>query len=360
MSRISRYLVREVLLAWLAVTVVLVVVLLTNRLVSFMAEAASGEVPARIIFTLLGLKAVSNLGTVLPASFFLGVMLALGRLYRDAEMTALAGCGVGPLRLYRGLFLLALPLAAVVGYLAVSLGPAAEREGDRRLAQAQQEAQFEGVRPGRFLTFGDGGTVYVSAVTESGRMEGVFARFGGAERDTIVVAEGASRRLDPETGDDFLVLENGRRYDGRPGGGAWRLMAFQRHGLRIAEPEPVAPRVRRDARPPAELVGGGPAARAELQWRLSPPVMVLVLALASLPLARSAPRSGRYGRLVLAVLLYVTYFNVLYAAQGWMSEGITPPALGLWWVHGLALLLALAVMRWRLGGLGWRGGVARR
>jgi len=360
MSRISRYLVREVLLAWLAVTVVLVVVLLINRLVGFMAEAASGEVPPGIIFTLLGLKAVSNLGTALPASFFLGVMVALGRLHRDAEMTALAGCGVGPWRLYRGLFVLALPLAAVIGYLSVSLGPAAEREGDRRLAEAQQAAQFAAVQPGRFHTFGDGATVYVREVTDSGRMAGVFARLDSGQRETIVVAEGASRQLDPEAGDDFLVLEDGRRYDGRPGAGAWRLMAFREHGLRMAEPEPVTPRVRLDARTPGELFGAGLDARAELQWRLSPPVMVLVLTLASLPLASSAPRSGRYGRLVLAVLLYVTYFNVLYAAQDWMSDGVTPPALGLWWVHGIALLLALAVMRWRLGGLGWRGRGAGR
>lgn len=358
MSRLSRYIAREVITTWLAVTVVLVVVLLANRLVRFMAEAASGEVPAGAIFALLGLKLAANLGTLLPASFFLAVMLALGRLYRDSEMTALAGCGVGPGRLYRALFVLAVPLAVGVGAVSLVLGPAAERLGDRTLAQARQDAQFQGVQPGRFLGVG-GATVYVAAVDDSGRMQGVFARLSGAEGGTVVVvAESASRRLEPEAGDDFLVLENGHRYDGIPGAAAWRLMRFARHGVRIAEPEPVSPDVRRDAVPPAALLGGGLRAQAELQWRLSPPVMLLVLTLAGLPLARSAPRSGRYGRLVGAVLIYLLYFNLLYAAEDWMSDGFTPPAIGVWWVHGAALLLALGLMRWRFGPLRWRGGTA--
>lgn len=355
MTRLSRYIAGEVLLTWLAVTVVLVVVLLANRLVRFMAEAASGEVPAEAILALLGLKLLSNVGTLLPASFFLAVMLALARLYRDAEMTALAGCGVGPLRLYRALFVLALPLAVLVGAVSLVFGPAAERAADRTLAEAQQAAQFQGVQPGRFLNVG-GATVYVSEVDAEGRMQGVFARVDRAEGATVVVAEGASRRLDPEAGDDFLVLEDGRRYDGVPGQGAWRLMRFERHGIRIAEPEPVRQDVRRDAVAPRELLGAGLRAEAELQWRLSPPVMVLLLTLASLPLARSAPRSGRYGRLVGAVLIYLFYFNLLYAAENWMGDGLTPRVLGIWWVHAGALVLALAVMRWRLGPLRWRGG----
>ncbi|UEX77041.1 LPS export ABC transporter permease LptF [Sediminicurvatus halobius] len=353
MTRLSRYLVREVLTTWLAVTVVLVVVLLANRLARFMAEAASGEFPVDAIFALLGLKLVSNLGTLLPASFFLAVMLALGRLYRDSEMTALAGCGVGPARLYRALFALAIPLAVGVAAVSLVLGPTAERLADQTLAQARQDAQFQGVQPGRFLEVG-GATVYVAAVDGSGRMQGVFARLPGPEGETVVVAEQASRRLDPEAGDDFLVLEDGHRYDGTPGQGAWRLMRFARHGLRIAEPEPVSLAASRDALPPTALLGGGLSAQAELQWRLSPPVMVLVLALAALPLARSAPRSGRYGRLVGAVLIYLLYFNLLYAAEDWMSDGFTPPVVGVWWVHAVALVLALGVMRWRLGPLRWR------
>ncbi|MEX0430913.1 LPS export ABC transporter permease LptF [Spiribacter insolitus] len=354
LTRLTRYLLREVLLAWLAVTVVLVVVLLTNRLVQFMADAASGDIPANVIFTLLGLKAAANLGVVLPGSFFLGVVLALGRLYRDAEMTAMAGCGIGPWQIYRGIFAVAVPLTVLVAMLTMSLGPAAERQADRVLANAQQQARFAGVQPGRFIELGDNTTVYVARVADDGELQGIFAERTQPDGDQIWVAERGRRAINAMGQGEFLVLEDGWRYEGEPGQAAWRMMQYAEHGVRIAEPEAVEPGLGRDAQPPGQLLAdGGDPALAELQLRLSLPMMVLVLALGSLPLASTDPRSGRYGRVVLAVLLFMIYFNLLYTAADWVGSGLLPAWVGVGWVHALALLAALLGLWTRLG-VRWR------
>ncbi len=350
-GRLTRYLLREVLVSWLAVTVVLVVILLTNRLVQFMADAASGDIPASAIFTLLGLKAAANLGVVLPGSFFLGVVLALGRLYRDSEMTAMAGCGIGPQRVLRGIFALAVPLAMLVAVLSLTLGPAAEREADRVMARAEQQASFGAVQPGRFLNLGGSATVYVARVDESGQMQGIFAeREVDGVRQIWVAHEG--RRVVNGIGEgEFLVLEDGWRYDGQDGSGAWRIMRYAEHGVRLSEPEIVEPGVGLDAMPLSELLArdGDRAAQVELQQRLSFPLMILLLGLAALPLAKTEPRSGRYGRVVSAVLLFMIYFNLLFTAGDWVVDGATPAWLGVFWVHGLALLAAGAALYWRMG-----------
>lgn len=350
LKRLTRYVLREVLLAWLGVTVVLVVVLLTNRLVQFMADAASGDIPAGVIFTLLGLKAAANLGVVLPGSFFLGVVMALGRLYRDSEMTAMAGCGVGPGRIYAGVFALALPLAVGVAALSLTLGPAAERQADAVLANAQQQTRLGGVQPGRFLAFGDQTTVYVERGDAGGRLRGVFAERRVEGGYQIWVADRGRREINTIAPGEFLVLEDGWRYEGRPGSGAWQIMAYGEQGMRIAEPEPVNPGVGRDAKPPGALLADGSrAATAELQRRLSFPLMVLILALGSLPLARTDPRSGRYARLVTAVLLYMIYFNLLYTAGDWMVTARMPQWPGVFWVHGVALGIVLTAVHRQLG-----------
>ncbi len=358
-GRLTRYLLREVLLAWLAVTAVLVVVLLTNRLVQFMADAASGDLPADMVLTLLGLKAAANLGVVLPGSFFLGLVLALGRLYRDAEMTAMAGCGIGPERIYRGILALALPLAVVIAALTLMLGPAAERHADRVLADARQTAQFQGIQPGRFLTLGGETTVYVSDVDAAGRMQAVFAERrlpdGGVE---VWVAERGRRAVNETASGEFLLLFNGERTRGQPGEQAWQFMEFAEYGVRLAEPAPVRPGVALDARPLRELLGSDqPAAHAELLNRLSFPLMVIVLALGGPPLARTGPRSGRYGRVVTAVLLFMVYFNVLYAVSDWTVRTAMPAWAGGVLVHGLALGVVGLGLRYRLG-MRWRARAA--
>ncbi len=347
----ERYLLRETGVAWLGVTVVLVIVLLTNRLIRFMADAASGSVPADAIFTLLGLKAVTHLSTVLPASLFLGVMLALGRLQDDSEMTAMTACGVGPGRLYRALFAVAVPVALLVAACSLLLAPLSERTGEVYLAQAQQDMEFQGVRPGRFMTLADGGLViYAEAVADDGTLRDVFAASsdGGVER--IVAAESAHRSRTPDGG-QYLLLENGERLDILPPEEGWQRIGFREHGVYLEGPGEATVRSKQDTiASVALLLSAAPEDLAELHWRLGMPIATLVLALIALPLARSAPRQGRYGKLVIAVLVFITYFNLLKAGQDWIGAGHVPTWLGLWWVHALFAALgfwALAV-RYRL------------
>jgi lipopolysaccharide export system permease protein len=92
-----------------------------------------------------------------------------------------------------------------------------------------------------------------------------------------------------------------------------------------------------------------PEDQAELQWRIAAPMSVLLLALLAIPLAHTSPRAGRYGKLVLGILAYLVYSNLLALAQAWVAKGYVAPAVGLWWVHALALVAALWLTARRLG-----------
>lgn len=341
-------------MAWLAVTAVLVVVLLTNRLVDFLTRAVTGEVPSSVVFTLLGLKALGGIGKVLPASFFLGVMLGLGRLYRDAEMTAMTACGVGPRQLYAALYAVALPLALVVAALSLYIMPWAERTAEQTLVEARQEAQFQALSPGRFVRLGEGrAVVYVGGIADDGTMNSVFARLRSPEGPRLVAAAGARRTIN-ERGTEYLVLENGERYD-LPGDGetGWRILNFADHGVRLEQGQEVERRLKRDEIPTAELWHrADPKDRAELAWRLAMPEVTLVLAFIALPLSALGSRQGRYGKLLAAVLICVVYLNLLKIGQEWLEDEAIPASLGLWWVHAVFMVAGAGLVAWQYGG--WR------
>jgi len=348
LGRLGRYLAREVVLAWLAVTAVLVVVLLTNRLVDFLTEAVNGDVPADAVFTLLGLKAVGAIGKVLPASFFLGIMLGLGRLYRDAEMTAMIACGAGPTRIYRAVYALALPLTGLVALLSLYVSPWAERQAEQTLLRAQQEAQFQGIAPGRFTRLGDDQAVaYVSEVGDDGLMEGVFARLRSQAGERLVTAATARRHV-TDDGHKYLVLNDGERYD-LPADeqSGWRILAFAEHGVRLGDRGQTAA----ERRPEGDELAttalwrrGEPKDLAELHWRLAMPVAALVLAFIALPLSATGSRQGRYGKLLAAVLICALYLNLLKAGQDWLEDDAAPLLMGLWWVHALFLAVGMVLL----------------
>jgi lipopolysaccharide export system permease protein len=134
---------------------------------------------------------------------------------------------------------------------------------------------------------------------------------------------------------------NGHHSVGKPGEGNFERMTFAQMRLQVPDPTLVRSRYSIDARPWSELWAARdqPRFRAEIEWRIALPVSVLVLTLLALPLGLMPPRSGRYARLPVAILVYALYANFLIVGKSWLADGQSPPGLGLWWAHALPLLL---------------------
>jgi lipopolysaccharide export system permease protein len=242
---------------------------------------------------------------------------------------------------------LAVPLAAIVAWIAMDVGPRALSEVERIAAEARRAADLSSIEPGRFTEIGSAdAVVYGESVSAGGVMHNVFMQRRGADGSVeVVVAEQGEQIVSDDPDARMLVLTHGRRYEGVPGTTQFRVVEFREHGIPFHLPgletaEPLA-----EARPLAALLGARDVqSMAELQWRLSVPIATLLLAFIAVPLSRSQPRDGRYGRLAIGLLIFIVYFNLLSAAKAWLESGQMPPALGLWWVHGGLLALGLAML----------------
>lgn len=357
----ERYLLREVGWTSLAVTGVLVVILLSNQLARVLGQAAQSSFPAEIVLELIGLTTLQQLTVLLPIGLFLGIVLALGRLYHESEMTAMTACGIGPLSTFRPVLLLALLVAAVLALLSFRTVPAAGLRAQEIRIEALRKAQFGALEAGRFRTFAGGDVVfYAQRILKSGELEGVFAQRRTPEHLEIAVAERAEQRGAGQA-EQLFVLFDGRRYEGVPGEREWRIVEFAEHGIPVRLPELKAKKQRHELKPTHELVGSGSGAdRAELAWRAAVPVMALVLAFLAVPLAKLRPRQGRFARVGVAIIAYFAYSNLVAAARVWIEKDSPAGALGLWWVHVLPVALA-AWLLWRAERPGriWRRAPAR-
>ena len=348
MKRIlDRYIFREIALTWLGVTMVLLMILLTNQFARVLGDVAKGKLPKNAAFDVIGLSAAQYLTILVPIGLFLAVMLALGRLYRDSEMPAMMACRVGPSGLYRPLLWLMVPLALGVAWLSIVGAPTAHGKVAQIAAEAKREADLASIEPGRFTVVGpDRAVVYGERVTPEGIMENVFLerRVAGDVIEVVVAKRGEQVESDdPDT--RFLVLHEGRRYEGIPGTASFRVVEFVEHGIPYRLPSLRAS----DVKPRAMTFGSLRASTklehiAELQWRLSVPIATILLALLAVPLARSRPREGRYGRIAIGLLVFIIYLNLLSAAKAWTEEGAISPMLGVWWVHGLIILFTLILL----------------
>lgn len=361
-----RYLVREILLTAVAVAFTLLIIVISSRLVAYLGSAAAGDLPAGLVFSVIFFRLPGFLELIVPLAFFVSVLLALGRLYVDSEMVVISACGVGPRRLLGIVLVPALLVALLVALLSLFVSPYATERVQQLLHEADATTGLELLSAGRFrvINQGRGRVTYVDRMdNKTGEMFGVFAadrytQSDGSSRQVMIVAERGHAQTDPDTGARFLVLQNGTRYLGQPGELDFQVMDFATLGQRLEQPRSGPVYRKQDTLPSAELMRSRrPDSQATLQWRVSLALLVVVSTLTAVAMARTDNRRGRYGKLFPAFLLFMVYLVLLNAAREAVGKQQLPVSVGLWWVHGLFLIIGLLQV---FGGEHWRALRARR
>jgi lipopolysaccharide export system permease protein len=354
---IERYLIRETLQNFAAVMAVLLLIYMSNRFVRFLAEAAAGDLDSGVILELLVLKLTANSVLLLPLSLYIGALLALGRLYRDSEVVAMHAGGIGLGVLMRSATALGLVFVLLTGAMSMYFAPLASERAEALTRQARSDSEVTGLFPGRFKEFSDGDQiVYAQDISPSRKqLNTVFVQVRREAELDIVYARSASHLVDSATGDRFMVLNSGHRYEGAPGDADYVVHRFEEHGVRIRKRDEQSTYRRLEVLSLTELLAGRSHTHAaELLWRVSMPVSALVLVLLAVPLAKTSPRAGKYGRLFIAVLVYFIYSNLMSISQKAVERGDLSPWLGIWPVHVL-MLIAVGVLLFMAS-----GGFARR
>ena len=349
---LNGYLMRESALSWGAVTVVLLGIMLSTRFARFLAEAAAGELPRDLLFKVVALSSLQYLVVLIPVSLMLGLMLALGRLYKDHEITALSACGVGLREMYRPFIGIAGLLAVLTAALALQIGPWAGRSVDYLVKDARRLVQYTPFEPGQFKSVAGGREAfYTERMSPDGRELGrVFVHVAEPGHGDVLIAGGGVQRTNPETGERDIELRDGIRYEGDPGQADFTVTRFGSYRTRVTPPDFIYTTGKRKVLPSLELLASSDLEdQAELQWRIAAPITVLLLALIAVPLSHTSPRQGRYGKVVLGILVYLVYINGLGVGQALIAEGWVDPWLGMWWVHGIALAVALWLIGRRSG-----------
>src|ERR1700684_4179513 len=253
---VQRYVLREVVQTWLAVTGVLVAILVSNQLSRVLGQAADNQYGRHVVFDLIALGAIMNLSVIVPAGLLLAVVLTLGRLYHDSEMAALQACGFGPSRLLAPLFCFAAVIAVGLAWLVFFQVPRADRPAQVLRPSALKEAQFGQLDAGRFRSFSGGDAVfYAERVDREGVLHNVFVQRESAGRIEVALADTATYSKTALNGVHLVTLFNGRRYEGIAGHDDFRVIEFREHGIPIETPADIVATKDPDAKPTRELLG---------------------------------------------------------------------------------------------------------
>ncbi len=328
---------------------VLLSILLTVTVVKLLGMAAGGALSADAVAAMVAFGALTYLPVILSAAVFTALLMTLTRCYRDSEMIIWLSSGVSLSRFMRPVLAFALPMTLVVALMSLVVSPWAigkRAEYQSRLDSRDETSQ---ITPGVFRESRQSDQVFfVDAISESkDKVSNVFVQSVQDHKLGVIAANKGFVAVHPN-GDRFIVLQQGRRYEGEPGTADYSLIDFDEAELRVDQKGVSSNAISVKSMNIGELFhnptldGWG-----EIHWRLGLPISLMVLAVFAIPLSYVNTRGGRSSNMIFALLTYMVYYNTMSIAQAWVVQGRLSPWVGLLPVHLLFLISGLLLLQRR-------------
>ncbi|PSB92248.1 LPS export ABC transporter permease LptF [Candidatus Pandoraea novymonadis] len=321
-----------------AVFMVMITVILTTMMIRILGFAAAGHADPRDILVLIGLTVVSYLAIILIITLFVSVLFVLTRWHKDSEMIIWFSSGLSSTDFILPVLRFSTPFIASIAFCALVAWPWANQHINLLKQRFTQRDDVAMITSGQFRESASNQRVFFveSISPNASHVHNVFVSGTENSKVNIVISKNGQIELTPN-GDRYIILENGCRYDGEPDKPSYRVMEFERYGVKIenASHRSVGNAPTKSLSTNALLQDMTPIHQGEIVWRFGLPMLAINLVLLAIPLAHQNPRHGRTGNLVIAVLVYLSYSNLLSLSQAWVAQEKLSLTIGVWLLHAV-------------------------
>jgi lipopolysaccharide export system permease protein len=342
---IERYIIREIIKPTVTICTVLVLIFGCYISTRYGEDAVHGLLPGSSVIQLILLRIAIALEVLLPTTLFLSVVIALGRLYRDAELTAMFACGISMTKVVKSVFFISIIGGLLVACLSLFIRPWAWSQFFRIKTEAQANFDLTRMKGGNFYeTSGGERVIFADKVDQQkNQAERIFIQTKSENSLQIIYGGQATQFNDETTGKPILVVQDGHLYEFSNSNENGLILDFETSAMHLMPEDDIQHEYKVKAAATKTLLQSENLEEiAELQWRFTAPLSTVLLALLSIPLSRSSPRQGKYVKAPLAILIFAVYYNFSALTKKWVSQGVIDPVPGIWW--GQLLLAVLIIL----------------
>ena len=327
-----------------ATLVVLITIVMTIVLIRTLGQASRGLISPQDVMLFMAYSALGRLPTILTLSLFISLVSTLSRMYRDSEMVVWFSSGQGLAGFLRPLFHFSWPILLVITLMAVFVWPWTNQQTKDMQSRYEQRGDLDRIAPGQFQESSNGDRVFFIDRDLTGDKASNNVFIASTEKGKNAVTTARSGRVELRGDAQFLILSNGQRLENVIGQSALKISDFEEYGVKTGTtglfnegaPEAKLKSTRELAKSPT--LGN----LSELAWRLGLALSAINCVVLALALASVNPRGGRSGNIILVVLTFVVYNNLVNLGQNWILVGLISFTNFLLLMHGGVLLLGLA------------------
>ena len=343
---------KELFYTAIATILILTGVVVAQRIVYVFRLAAKGIIPNDTIDTILVFNLLKHLPLLLSITLFLTILMALSRWYKDSEMIVWLSSGLSLSKLVKPIIYFSIPTILLIGFLSLFVSPWAVQKVEEYKNGLKTRDEFLAISPGIFKeSKSDNRILYVEGFSELGNtVNNVFIQsYQNGKLGVMVSSKG--KRYTNEKGENYIVLLDGKRYEGGRETEEFTTVKYKEYGILIEKDIPslsaASARVSKmEAKKTIELIGNlsNKKFQAEFLWRLSLPISTFILIIIAIPLSFNNPRSGRSMNIIAAILIFVIYNNAVSISNSLIATGQLSIWIGSWLSHFIFLSIAIYFM----------------
>tara|TARA_B110000196_G_scaffold95428_1_gene82636 strand:+ start:1484 stop:2659 length:1176 start_codon:yes stop_codon:yes gene_type:complete len=357
--RIARYIRRNLVTLFFAIFFIIGLFVFGNRIVLTVQESFEQGIPFQELIPLISFNMIRDVTLIITLSFFLAIILSISQLYKNSEAIVMNSMGLSDKHFVVFIQPTVLLTFIIITFLTIYAVPWAKQQKNIVEEEAKNASEFSFITKGEFEEFKQGDIVFYASESKTldtlgeQDFEEIFIYSTNEEKPMIVLASEARKYIDPRTNSTYLRLKDGIRYQGIPSDENISILSFELYDLEIISGElqkTLAFYTTIEGKGTLELIReGGSYANAELQWRLSQPITVLILSFFGIFLGKTSPRGGKGVNLLIGIIVFMLYNNGLLVAKRAIELGQINLLTGFLGVHLLVLMLLILLYQFRNG-----------
>lgn len=358
---ISRYLLKNISVLFAVIFFIVGLIVFGNQFVLTVQESVEHGIPIQELIPIIGFNMLRDIPIIFALSLFLAIIISISQIYKSSEAVVMNSVGIGDKNFIHYIQPIIFVSFIIIFILTIYVVPWAKQQKSYAEDETVNASEFSFITEGKFESFKNGEIVFYasesSTIDKSGEqnMEEIFIYISTRETPVIVLASNATKYTDSSNQSIYLRLRDGVRYEGLPGDLNLNILDFNQYDLEIVSGEvqkSLANFSKIEEKASIDLlIDGGLEANAEIQWRLSQPISVLILSLIGVLLGKTSLRTGKGINLLLGVVIFIIYNNGLLIAKNSIENGDLNPLVGLWSIHLIFILFFITFYKFREGTL---------
>ena len=356
---ISKYLIRNLIIFFSGITFIIALIVFGNQFVLTVQESVQHGIPIQELMPLVGLNMLRDIPIILTLSLFLSIIISISQLYKNSEAVVMNSIGIGDKSFISSIQPIIVFSFIIVFILSIFAVPWAKQQKNIAEDKTLNASEFSFITEGKFETFKNGDIVFYASESENidaaneQNMEEIFIYAIDNENPIIVLASKATKYVDNISKSIYLRLKDGVRYEGLPGSNNINILDFELYDLEIVSGDiqkTISNFSEIEEKSTFELIKeGGPLANAEVQWRFSQPISILILSILGVYLGKSSPRTGKGINILIGLVFFMLYNNGLLIAKTSIENNELNPFIGLWSIHILLAIFLIIFSQFREG-----------